>query len=410
MSDHGAIRIELECQVLCAALRRSWVIKDLEGHVKSCSQLSQLFPDLVTDVGGKVSGEKPHNYYKLLNVDNSVSPSKVVVAYFIAAKKFLRENNPRQKRQDYYELINAGFVLRKPRLRLSHDMIVSRADLVEQNVIEADGSFEPSRAYVMASAMAQVQDMAPPVTHAPQPVAPATPAVPSPPAAPVGEAAAAQGGQSSPPAVPAKPLPPVQIGQSGQFVQPVPGQAAQILPPGQVPGQTPGEAAAAQEQPSSPNVSGNVSGPVPQPISGAASGAVPPTGPASTAGPTSGSTPAAAPGAAPGQAPVAPPKPVVEERMPAVIELLKAARLIGPTEVLALKNQMRAFPEVSAVDLLLSAGYVTEAEMKSLQLGEFLLGQGKIDIGQFCVAMYDERMTGVKMAESLQSRGWLKAD
>jgi|GEM_PF-388129 len=398
MSDHGAIRIELECQVLCAALRRSWVIKDLEGHVKSCSQLSQLFPDLVTDVGGKVSGEKPHNYYKLLNVDNSVSPSKVVVAYFIAAKKFLRENNPRQKRQDYYELINAGFVLRKPRLRLSHDMIVSRADLVEQNVIVADGSFEPSQAYVMASAMAQVHDMAPPVVHAPQSVTPPVLSAPSPLPAPAVEAARGQeapptvpGGQPSPPAMPAKPLPPVQIGQSGQFVQPVPGQAAQILPPGQVPAQIPGQAAAAQGQPASvPPQSGAVSGPTPA--------AVPAAGSASTPGPT------------PGSAPAAPPKPPVEERMPAVIELLKAARLIGPTEVLALKNQMRAFPEVSAVDLLLSAGYVTEAEMKSLQLGEFLLGQGKIDIGQFCVAMYDERMTGVKMAESLQSRGWLKAD
>jgi hypothetical protein len=33
--------------------------------------------------------------------------------------------------------------------------------------------------------------------------------------------------------------------------------------------------------------------------------------------------------------------------------------------------------------------------------------QGQIDIGQFCVAMYDERMSGIRMAESLQVRGWL---
>ncbi|MBK9281374.1 MAG: hypothetical protein IPM93_24710 [Candidatus Obscuribacter sp.] len=51
---------------------------------------------------------------------------------------------------------------------------------------------------------------------------------------------------------------------------------------------------------------------------------------------------------------------------------------------------------------------MTDSEMKSLQLAEYLLSQGKINMGQFCVAMYDERMTGVKMAESLQVRGWLE--
>jgi hypothetical protein len=71
---------------------------------------------------------------------------------------------------------------------------------------------------------------------------------------------------------------------------------------------------------------------------------------------------------------------------------------------------MRSFPDVPVADLVLSAGYVTESEMKSLQLAEFLLSQGKIDIGQFCVAMYDERLTGVRMAESLQVRGWLETN
>ncbi|MBS1996521.1 MAG: hypothetical protein JSS86_09435 [Cyanobacteria bacterium SZAS LIN-2] len=353
MSDHGAIRIELECQVLCAALRRSWVIQDFEGHVKSCSQLSQLFPDLVTDVGARVASETPHNYYSLLNVDHSISSNKVVVAYFLAAKKFLRQHNPRQKRQEYYELINAGFVLRKPRLRLSHDMIVSRSELVQKRIVHPNGAFDP-----MISFAPQEQVVAAPAAPV---VAPAPPAVPQP--------------------------APVQIGQSGQFVQPLPGQAAQPVP--QVPVAADIAASAAPVAPVPPAVPpAPVPAPVPTPV------------------------PAAAAAPVPVPAPVPPPAPAkpVEERLPAVIELLKAARLIGPTEVLALKNQMRAFPEVSAVDLLLSAGYVTDGEMKSVQLGEFLLGQGKIDIGQFCVAMYDERMTGLKMAESLQSRGWLKAD
>jgi hypothetical protein len=103
-------------------------------------------------------------------------------------------------------------------------------------------------------------------------------------------------------------------------------------------------------------------------------------------------------------------QPIVQQPLPMLIELLKAAQIIGSAEVQALTNQMRSFPDVPVADLVLSAGYVTESEMKSLQLAEFLLSQGKIDIGQFCVAMYDERLTGVRMAESLQVRGWLETN
>ena len=46
--------------------------------------------------------------------------------------------------------------------------------------------------------------------------------------------------------------------------------------------------------------------------------------------------------------------------------------------------------------------------MKSpFQLAEYLLSQEKITIDQFAVAMYDERTQGIRMAESLQVRGWL---
>jgi hypothetical protein len=103
-------------------------------------------------------------------------------------------------------------------------------------------------------------------------------------------------------------------------------------------------------------------------------------------------------------------QPIVQQPLPMLIELLKAAQIIGSAEVQALTNQMRSFPDVPVADLVLSAGYVTESEMKSLQLAEFLLSQGKIDICQFCVSMYDERLTGVRMAESLQVRGWLETN
>jgi hypothetical protein len=100
----------------------------------------------------------------------------------------------------------------------------------------------------------------------------------------------------------------------------------------------------------------------------------------------------------------------IEVKLPMVIELLKYAGIIGPAEVQALTNQMNIAPEVPVIELVLSAGYVTSAEMKSLQLAEHLLSQEKITMAQFAVAMYDERTQGVKMAESLQVRGWLETE
>jgi len=256
----GANRIELESQILCAALRQSWADSDASGQVKSCSELYQLFPDLVPNLKNNQT-EQPRNNYELLSIDCDVPPSVVVAAYFRTAKKFLRENNAKEKRLDYFHILDAGFVLRKPRLRLSHDLIVSRSLLLEKELIPDDGTFE----------MMDAEE---------------------------------------------RPAQPVMV--------------------------------------------------VTQPI--------------------------------------------IQQPLPTLIELLRAAQIIGAAEVQALTNQMRSFPDVPVADLVLSAGYVTEGEMKSMQLGEFLLGQGKIDIGQFCVAMYDERTTGVKMAESLQVRGWLSTE
>ena len=258
----GANRIELESQILCAALRQSWADTDTSGQVKSCSELYQLFPDLVPALKAPPT-ELPRNNYEILGIDCDVPPSVVVAAYFRTAKNFLRENNAKEKRLDYFHILDAGFVLRKPRLRLSHDLIVSRASLINKEVIPDDGTFEVA---------ADEMDL-----REPQPVL--------------------------------------------QVTQPI----------------------------------------VPQPL-------------------------------------------------PTLIELLRVAQIIAAAEVQALTNQMRSFPDVPVADLVLSAGYVTEGEMRSLQLGEYLLGQGKIDIGQFCVAMYDERTTGVKMAESLQVRGWLSTE
>ncbi|MBK7748298.1 MAG: hypothetical protein IPP57_27395 [Candidatus Obscuribacter sp.] len=254
----GANRIELESQILCAALRASWADNDVPGQVNSCSELYQLFPDLVPDLRPNQK-ELPRNHYQDLGIDCDVPPSIVVAGFFKAAKQFLRQYNPKELRQEYYHVLDAGFVLRKPRLRLSHDLIVSRAELIASSNIPDDGTFE-----LMAA-----QEVRPP-----QPLMVTT-------------------------------------------------------------------------------------------------------------------------------------QPIVHQPLPMLVELMKEAQFVGAAEVQALTNQMRSFPDVSLAELVLSAGYVTESEMASLQLAEILLARGQINMGQFCVAMYDERMTGVKMAESLQVRGWL---
>lgn len=267
-SPGGANRIELESQILCAALRQSWADTDVTGMVKACQELYQLFPDLLPPPKSE-QVDVPSNYYDLLEIACDVNPSMVLAAYFKAIKRFLRENpTPKDQKDDYYKLLNAGFILRKPRLRLSHDLIVARGALVEGHVIPEDGTLE--------------------MIEAPE--------------------------------------------------EQVQAEVAKVE-----------ERQMVTTQP-------------------------------------------------------------LLESVPMLIDLLKQAQFIGPAEVQALKNQMNLYPDISLVDLVLQAGYVTDPEMKSLQLAEYLLTSNKITMGQFAVAMFDERTTGIRMAESLQVRGWLSSE
>lgn len=139
----GSNRIELESQVLCAALRQSWTDYDAEGLVLACQALSQLFPDLVPPLKPGEVVTAPHNYYELLEIDYDTTVPKIIAAHIKAMKLFLREcPQPRKQREEYYLLLNAGFVLRKPRLRLSHDMMVARHRLIAGQFIPPDGTFQ----------------------------------------------------------------------------------------------------------------------------------------------------------------------------------------------------------------------------------------------------------------------------
>lgn len=257
----GANRIELESQILCASLRQSWALSDVKGVLTVVRQLYQLFPDLLPPP--RTDGEKnASSLYPLLGLPCDVSQTAVLSGYLRAVRIFLRQYSPRDKREDYYRLLDAGYILRKPRLRLSHDLVAVRTWLIEQNAIGEDGSLEPE-------------------------------------------------------VIPTQALPQEAV-------------------------------------------------PKPQAIT------VP-----------------------------------MEEKLPLLIDMLKACRVIGPAEVQALKNQMAIAPEIPLKELVLSAGYVTDQQMQSLQVGEYLLSSGQISMHQLAVAMYDELTGMCKMAESLQVRGWL---
>lgn len=275
----GANRIELESQILCAALRQSWADTDAVGVVKACQELYELYPDLLpppkgeqTAVSDATTATPPSNYYEMLSIECDVNPSMVNAAYLKRVKQFLREHpNPNEAKNEYYAILNAGYILRKPRLRLSHDLLVCKAWLDEHQVIsETFELIELESSGVDSESI----DFTPP-----------------------------------PPVVPFR-------------------------------NQTNSE-------------------------------------------------------------PLSLPQPAVEERLPMLIDLLKASGIIGSAEVQALKNQMSLYPDVTLVDLVLQAGYVTDLEMKSLQLAEYLLTSGRINLGQFKQAMMDEIRTGRRMASNL---------
>lgn len=235
----GANRIELECQILCSALRLSLAESDVPGILKTCQELYQLFPDLLPPA----ETDNTENFYNLLSIESDVNPSMVLAAYFRSLKRFLRDNpEPEKNKEAYFKILNAGYVLRKPRLRMSHDLIVAREHLAKHKVIPKDGTLE-------------------------------------------------------------------MIDPSGEISFEPRGKRTDITKP----------------------------------------------------------------------------------KLPRMIELMKAGQFIGPEEARALMNQMEIYPDISLEDLVLRAGYLTEPELKSIQLAEYLMSQGKIGMGQFSVPRFEER-------------------
>ena len=71
---------------------------------------------------------------RLYRYDKSLPGTKLLVS---RSPAFIKSNQ-----ETYFKLLNAGFILCKPRLRLSHDLVLSRESLADKKVIVNDGSFE----------------------------------------------------------------------------------------------------------------------------------------------------------------------------------------------------------------------------------------------------------------------------
>src|SRR5271170_7128503 len=112
MLDRGSgpkNKVELESQVLCAALRQSWASRDSKGAVTSARELYQLFPDLLPPP--KLGSEHhPVSYYEMLGVKQQASGNLVVASFLREAKKFLRTGKVKDRKEAYFKILDAGFV------------------------------------------------------------------------------------------------------------------------------------------------------------------------------------------------------------------------------------------------------------------------------------------------------------
>ncbi|MBX9878376.1 MAG: hypothetical protein K2Y22_07945 [Candidatus Obscuribacterales bacterium] len=260
--------------ILCAALRQSWANCDSPGVLVSVRQLYELFPDLMPTITEE-SNNRIGDYYQLLSVTPDKTNQQIVSSYMRRARKKLiasrKQGKAPPEKEEYWRLLDAGFVLRMARLRLSHDLMGAYQWLVSEGVLKGDGTWDLTDSFKKSQQSTQT-------------------------------------------------LPKIDI----------------VIPE---------------------------------------------------------------------------PKPVQDkQKLPRIIELLQISQIIGTEEVRAMEAQMALAPEVSVERLVLDSGYVTRQEMNSLKLAEMLLDEGKINIAQFQVAMYDERASGIRMAESLQARGWLAID
>lgn len=408
----GAVnRVELECQVLCAALRQSWVRQDKVGAFTSIRELSHLFPDLLPPPEEK-NGSNKANYYETLTVRPQAGLNSIVIGYLKTVRKFLKEYNPKDYRQFYNTVLNAGFVLRKPRLRLSHDLVVARRWLYESQMeddVEAEELPEQAEPVSLSGGLPN-PDLAPAAKQA-EAAGPETaqPESESRTPEPVSARLDAERSEEAVPQAPETdeeddPLSLIEkswdLTKAGQARETAAGNSVE---PAQVVQETPTTGLQESEE----QAAAEAAEPLAAHEAPQAVAAEQETEPPAHAQPTAGHT-HKHPSFVFDEEQLHTPELAIE--LPSIIGLMEYAHLITKVEVQAMAAQIQLAPNIPVEQLILNAGYANRQEINSLRLAQDLLSSGKITMAQFQVAMYDERISGLRMAESLQVRGWLETE
>jgi hypothetical protein len=254
----AANKLEFDFESLSLSLRNSWCRQDSSEAAAVLQELSQLCPDLATApepaTNASMAGSEPRfNYYDMLKLNAAATQQEIITSFFKQLHQMLKDKGRFTRSRNYIKLLNAAFVLRRPRLRLSHDLAAVAGWL--------------------------------------------------------------QGGSSDCTA-------PESIKTADADLPPQEGV-------------------------------------------------------------------------------------VLDTEAPLLLHLLEQSHMVSTDECRALLAQMKRAPGIKLRSLVLKVGYVSPEEMASLKLAEMLLENKQVTVQQIIVALYDERNCGVRMAESLQTRGWL---
>jgi hypothetical protein len=267
---------------LCVALRRSWREGDLAQATSVLGELSQQYPELlVSQVAQKT--EPPPNYYETLKLGAAASQQEIATHFFKQLRKVCRDKGISHRTRSYVNLLDAAFVLRKPRLRLSHDLAVVSNWL--RTGAQSEGQLK-------------------------------------------------------------------NIKENKVLVTPPPEHSTKSAQPSQTKAK-----ASSDERTRTPSE---------------------PSG--------------------------------LPADVPLTLKLLEQSGLVSKEELAAIGRQLKHSSSTDVDILVTKSGYISVGEMASLKLAEMLIGSGQVSMPQIIVALYDERNTGVRMAESLQTRGWLPVE
>ena len=364
----AANKIELESQILSAALRQSMMGDDIKGIKNASHELCEIFPDLLPAL--KLDDLSTQNdYYSLLDLQYSDSSTLTVAQFLKVVRYYLKNLDINSNVENYISVLNAGFVLRKPRLRLSHDLVCARAFIsgFKTTKTKEEPKLEPQP-------ILQQPTVEQPKESLPQEES-------------VNKQEQIQSNQAILESE-------AQINQELEAIKETQQEISDQSFDNKATSSSEAQVYIEREKTEQPKIE--------QPKFEQPKVEQPKAEQAKVEQPKVEQPKV--------EQPKAKASDESENKLPMLIQLMQYSQIISDIEVKALINQMRFAPEIALKDLILNAGYVTQNELNSLILAETLIIQGRISMAQFAVAMYDERNNNVRMAESLQNRGWLETN